>query len=202
MEEEWRPFPGLEGMYEVSSLGRVRSLDRKIETKNGQARFYRGKVLSLKLSSNGYLCLNARGKDYRIHRVVAEAFHGAPPDPSMDTCHNDGNRLNNKASNLRWGTRSENHYDKGKHGTDWNKIKTHCHRGHKLEDPNLTPSIKKMDGEWRGCLACSRGISWCKYKSRVTDEALKSKICDIYYESLMSGEDPLPRVRSIFITEG
>jgi hypothetical protein len=51
-----------------------------------------------------------------VHRLVLEAFVGPCPE-GMEGCHNDGNRLNNDLSNLRWGTRSDNRDDARKHGT-------------------------------------------------------------------------------------
>jgi hypothetical protein len=51
-----------------------------------------------------------------IHRLIAEAFHGPCPE-GMECCHNDGNRSNNRADNLRWDTRTNNHADRIQHGT-------------------------------------------------------------------------------------
>ena len=55
MIEEWRPIPGYEGLYEVSSYGKVRSLDRFIIDSLGHRRFYKGKVLKQIKDKYGYL---------------------------------------------------------------------------------------------------------------------------------------------------
>jgi len=71
-------------------------------------------------AGRGYLMVSLRvnGETIRlyVHRLVAEAFHGPCPD-GLDTCHNDGNMLNNTKSNLRYATRSENLADRVFHGT-------------------------------------------------------------------------------------
>ena len=54
--------------------------------------------------------------ELRVHKAVAEAFHGPPPTPEHEVRHLDGDVLNNKASNLAWGTRLENAQDRERHG--------------------------------------------------------------------------------------
>lgn len=63
-----------------------------------------------------YLGVQMDGKKEYVHRLVAEAFCGTP-EPGHEVCHNDGNRFNNAASNLRWASRKENMADKIGHGT-------------------------------------------------------------------------------------
>jgi hypothetical protein len=58
-----------------------------------------------------------RRKGMLVHRLVLLAFVGEPPD-GTEACHGDGNRANNALANLRWDTRTSNHADKHKHGTD------------------------------------------------------------------------------------
>lgn len=126
-EEEWRPVVGWEGLYEVSSLGRVRSLDRIIvvEATHRSKEFTRrkrGQLLSSDHLVSGYptVCLKARADDRRrdvfIHTLVCEAFHGPRPD-GQEVAHNDGIRQNPRASNLRWDTRQGNLDDMVAHGT-------------------------------------------------------------------------------------
>ena len=66
--------------------------------------------------NKGYLATTIRGKQFLVHRLIAEAFHGPCP-AGMECCHNNGIRHDNRESNLRWGTRSENFLDKRAHGT-------------------------------------------------------------------------------------
>lgn len=109
--EEWRPVIGYEGLYEVSSLGRVRSLDQVVKYKDGRTRLSLGRVRRLSVSSNGYLtvglCDNKLQRTKTVHRLVARAFipnlKGKP-----EVNHKDGDKTNNHASNLEWVTRQEN----------------------------------------------------------------------------------------------
>lgn len=116
--ELWRPVVGWEGLYEVSSHGRVRSLDRVVEKIewNGKKyqRLYRGKILSINLMNTGYcsatLCLDGRCKPIGVHRLVAQAFI---PNPDNLPCvnHKDECKSNNHADNLEWCSHYyNNHY--------------------------------------------------------------------------------------------
>lgn len=113
MTEEWRPvvdFPA----YEVSSLGRVRRL-----TGGQGARAL--KVLTWHTStSTGYPTVRMRGngtsRGLNVHKIVSRAFLGPKPD-GLVTRHLDGDKLNNAAGNLAYGTITENNRDKIKHGT-------------------------------------------------------------------------------------
>lgn len=116
-KENWRPVAGFEGVYEVSDLGRVRSLDRVQEYQRGSLtikRLHKGRILS-PCSSLGYPSVNLRGIQTKLHRIVCVAFHGEP-GPNQEVLHKDGSRTNSRADNLRWGTRSENIEDMFLHG--------------------------------------------------------------------------------------
>lgn len=112
MEEEiWQPIQGYEGTYEVSTLGRVRSLNRVVERSDGIKRTYKSRILKPCISYNGYaqvkLQINSTSKGQTIHRLVAIAFiPNIENKPQVN--HKDGNKLNNQASNLEWITPSEN----------------------------------------------------------------------------------------------
>lgn len=119
--EIWKPIPGWEGLYEASSFGRIRSLDRIIRTSGCPLRRKKGVVLRPGLTSWGYqiVALKRTGEkavSSAVHRLVCSAFHG-PPAPKMDAAHADGTRVNNRPENLRWATRTENFADKYIHGT-------------------------------------------------------------------------------------
>lgn len=119
--EIWKSVVGFEDRYEVSSLGRVRSRDMKVGARNGKSAIRKGRLLRTARKSNGYLQLSLRGsnkvrREVFVHWIVAEAFHGPRPE-GMHVCHNDGNRANNAAANLRYATPVENMADKVRHGT-------------------------------------------------------------------------------------
>lgn len=110
--EEWRPVSGHPG-YEVSNLGRARSVDRLIHkvSKNGNpiVSRYTGRVLKQGLGTNGYLamCFGRDGRNEMAHRVVAIAFVDGYV-MGLEVNHINGLRSDNRASNLEWVTKSEN----------------------------------------------------------------------------------------------
>lgn len=117
--ENWRPIVGYEDSYEVSDLGRVRSLDR-LHPFNGAFRSTKGRVLKPLNHPGGYQRV-ALWKDgiYRsafIHALVLVAFVGPRP-PRAEAAHNDGSKTNNSLANLRWASPSENQGDREWHGT-------------------------------------------------------------------------------------
>lgn len=156
--EEWRPIAGSPG-YEVSSHGRVRSVDREVQcgVANNSRRMFRGRILQPSALPKGYLMVGmGRARRTYVHALVAAAFIGPRPE-GMEIAHNDGNPQNNAVENLRYATPSDNNRDKRSHGTDHNVRKTHCPRGHALRAPNLIRH-KALQG-WRCCRACSQAYA-------------------------------------------
>jgi hypothetical protein len=156
--ETWRSVVGYEGLYEVSDLGNVRSIDRAVPTKNGRIYRFRGvqlRQVARKDDGRRSVTLSKLGHEMptSVHVIVLEAFHGPRP-PGLDGCHSNGDNTDNRAVNLRWDTVTENMLDKGRHGTDHQRNKERCPLGHKL----LAPNIRAYDARLgrRGCLACSR----------------------------------------------
>jgi hypothetical protein len=164
-EENWLPVDGREGEYEVSDQGRVRSVDRVIQTRNGSRwkpgaagtpgiRRLKGRTLRPGRNASGHLYVVLGGRDSRtVHALVAAAFHGPMPE-GCEVRHLNGNPGDNRPDNLQYGTRSENAEDSKRHGTHFHAGVTECIRGHDLTDPaNLQKTAK---GDRRTCLACRR----------------------------------------------
>lgn len=110
-KEEWRPIAGYERRYEVSSLGRVRSLDRVSVSKNGVRRNLRGQTLKPQPHPGGYSMVSlgaGSGNSHLIHRLVAIAFVGKPPMEDAEVNHINGVKTDNRAINLEWTTRAGN----------------------------------------------------------------------------------------------
>lgn len=105
--EIWLDIPDFEGLYQVSDLGRVKSLDRNVES-SGRNKFCKGSILKLQKSGR-YLKIelykNGEYKRYSIHRLVMFAFEGHS-DLVVD--HEDENGLNNRKTNLRYLTHRDN----------------------------------------------------------------------------------------------
>lgn len=109
--KEWRPVVGFEGGYEVSNLGRVRSLDRFLPRIGNSPRIYRGKILNPQAKKAGHLWVQlGRGNQFYVHHLVLEAFVGPCPAGQVGL-HWDDEPSNNFLENLRWGTRSDNYAD-------------------------------------------------------------------------------------------
>lgn len=115
----WRAIPGFEGLYEASEDGRVRSLGRWCDTAHGGLAFRKGRQLVPVRKTNGYLAVSLtkglRKYQVGVHRLVASAFLGAIPKGRC-VCHWDGDRENNRVSNLRIATARQNMVDRERHG--------------------------------------------------------------------------------------
>lgn len=116
--EEWRTIPGLDGLYQASSIGRIRSLKNSRGRPCGTPRILKQcratggavKYCTVSPSVNGKQC------SMSVHVLVLLSFSGPRP-PGFDACHLDGNSANNNLSNLKWGSRSENMGHSRLHGT-------------------------------------------------------------------------------------
>lgn len=164
--ESWLPIPGWEGLYEVSSHGRVRSLDRSVHYPGGWSVPMAGRVLKQRLSTNGYpyvsLTNGARRETARVHRLVAHAFHGEP-EPGHFALHRDDVKTNNTAENIRWGSPSDNNYDAVRNGRNHLAAKTHCAHGHEFNEANTY--VRATGG--RVCRQCrAEGMARMKTKRK------------------------------------
>lgn len=158
MSEEWRPVLGWEGLYEVSSLGRVKSLAREVElatrwggttTRRLPERF----VTSRKFAGRYWqvdLKERSRGKvTTYVHRLVCAAFHGPAPE-GHEVAHRDGNGLNNHIANVRWATHRENCDERRDHGTSQRMA---------VVPPEDVAAIRALpDGSWDEVFADLYGV--------------------------------------------
>lgn len=108
--EEWKDVIGYEGLYQVSNIWRVRSLDRTINNKRGVYK-RAGRIKAICNASGGYkfvgLCKNGIHKNILLHILVAKAFI---PNPfcKRTVNHINCDKSDNRACNLEWATDSEN----------------------------------------------------------------------------------------------
>lgn len=164
---EWRPVVGYEGLYEVSNTGRVRSLDRRVNSRWNGTRLISGRELTFYVTYDGYLTFTlyegaCRKKNIKVSRLVASAFLAKVEGKDL-VLHNDGDPANNHVSNLRWGTPKENMEDRKKHGNDHYAERDSCSAGHKYT-PETVRYRAAANGEMtqRRCLVCDRN-----YRKRV-----------------------------------
>lgn len=162
--EEWCPVIGEEGRYEVSSHGRVRSLTRFVPGRQGVVQ---GRVLKPRPTPTGYLRVGIARRDRYIHHLVLEAFVGPCPD-GMECCHNNGDRGDNRPSNLRWDTRLGNCQDIIAQGTHSQSQKTHCPRGHEYDAVCKSGWVSKAAGPRpkRYCRTCHNARNRAAYAAK------------------------------------
>jgi hypothetical protein len=138
--EQWKDIPDYEGLYQVSDLGRVKSLERRVFTLNKNC-IYKPIIIKSFVTKRGYfevrLCTNNTSKAKKIHRLLAESFI-PNPNQKPQVNHIDANRLNNKISNLEWVNNRENS----------------CHR---VKNSHFTSkyvgvSYFKRDNKWRSSI--------------------------------------------------
>lgn len=115
MDEIWKPVVGYKGLYEVSNLGRIKSLPKRWIAGNGTIRTHEGKILKQTYShggGTGYLQVilyknNVRIR-YKVHRLVAITFIGDFTNEGKQVDHINGVKIDNRLTNLRWVTQYEN----------------------------------------------------------------------------------------------
>lgn len=151
MKEVFKDIPGYEGKYQVSNLGRVKSLDYN---KTGKER-----ILKLRQNNSGYLyvilCKNGKLKNYLVHRLVATTFIENPDNlPCVN--HKDLNRHNNKVSNLEFCTYYYNNTYNNRHKIHSRKVG--CFKNNKLiKVYNATIDVEKDGFNQGNVVKCCKG---------------------------------------------
>jgi hypothetical protein len=171
--ENWLPVVGFKTLYEVSDLGRVRSLGRVqlIGNRWGQMMQRRKgpKILKATMAAHRGFVVNLypEGGDRKTAEVsllVLEAFVGPRPD-GLHGLHRDDDKCNNRLDNLYWGTRSQNMLDAVRNGRHWQVRKTHCKNGHEFTPEN---TVIRKDNGCRQCRACNLEAQRRRRERRIT----------------------------------
>jgi len=136
MEEIWKDVPDYEGYYQVSNIGRVRSLDRIVTYSNGHDRFYKGRVIKGSVDKYGYslcrLSINGSSRIFNFSQLVAMAFLGHEPNgTTLVVDHINGDKSDDRVENLRIVSHRANlstcfrsdrdSFSSGYAGVDWNE---------------------------------------------------------------------------------
>lgn len=185
--EIWKDIKGYEGLYQISNLGNVKSLKRKVYAGRGRTRWQLERILSNnKTNGRGYklTCLGKEGKEknFYIHRLVAEAFISdkttfkSMPEENrneidldkLEVNHKDENKANNNVNNLEWCTAKYNSAYNGLHIRNGlkNRNNKYSERILQLDDNNNIikeyPSIKEasrcLNVSYQAISDCLRGI--------------------------------------------
>jgi hypothetical protein len=126
--EWWAPVPS-HADCEVSTLGRVRSLDRVVVEKSGRRRWQKGRILKQPLNSGGYPTVGLPGRSVKVHLLGARTFLGECP-AGLEVCHRDDVKSDSRLFQLRYDTHAANMQDALLNGRNYWANKTHCPVGH------------------------------------------------------------------------
>lgn len=119
MEKEiWKDIHGYEGLYQASTMGRIRSMDREVFSKNGRVQNLKGKILKPDDNNNSLRVLlsnDSNKQRYNVHKLIIFTFKGMRPE-DYDICHGNGDYTDNRLENLRYDTKSQNQIDMYRYG--------------------------------------------------------------------------------------
>lgn len=161
MKEIWKDIEGYEGLYQISNMGKVKSLSRKMNK-------YTTRLLKLTKDKKGYtICslYNKGLKTHKVHRLVAKAFIPNPNNYPMIN-HIDGNKQNNNLNNLEWCDNSYNQLHAIRNGLKVYKIGVN--NKHSIPIIQIDKNGKKIK-EW----ACAKDV----YRELGYDNSRISKVC-------------------------
>ena len=175
--EEWRPVVGYEGLYEVSNMGRVKSVERIVRCNRGY-RTVSERILKGNKNIDGYLqvelCQDGKMKPCTIHRLVAQAFLDNS-EGYKEINHKDEDKTNNCVENLEWCDRLYN----ANYGTRNERVAEKL-RGRKLSEE----TIRKMSEKHRGRKHSEEAIKKMSEKQRNNSRTSKP----VYSVDKVTGE--------------
>lgn len=148
-DEIWNDVVGYEGLYQVSNLGRVKMLERKVLA-NKSIRIIKEHIIKQYFTTKKYLFVTLwsrnKSKQYAVHRLVLESFKGLPPQ-KMECNHINENRTDNRIDNLEWLT----HIDNLNYGS-----RTTKHKKAMTNHPSMSKKVIQYD---------LNGVFICEYPS-------------------------------------
>lgn len=109
------------------------------------------------------LCLDGVRHHMQVHALVLLAFVGPRPAGMQQICHGNGDGTDNRLSNLRYGSASDNTLDMVRHGVHNNARKTHCPKRHAFDEANTVLNSKG----YRECLTCKRAAHRRYYERKM-----------------------------------
>lgn len=152
--EEWRPVVGWEGLYEVSSKSRIRTIGRTILTKDGKTRKVPERIRKIQTRVCGHLSIDLKDEGkrgtYLVHRLVAAAFIPNPHNHPLVRHLND-DPGDNRLENLAWGAKTDNSFDMVRNGLHYWASRIACSRGH-----TYTEESTRVTSKQRNCRECVR----------------------------------------------
>lgn len=176
MEEIWKDVVGYEGLYQVSSLGRIKALAKLTYHNKAKCNVLRKERMFRQIFIDrwgykriGLTDINKKHKGWLAHRVVAMAFHPNPENKG-DVNHKNGIKTDNRAENLEWATRSENCIHSFTIGLQDNKGQKHpMHKLTSAQVLEIRAKYKPYVYE-RKQLAKEYGVDWTTIKDIVNNK--------------------------------
>lgn len=157
----WIFIPGFSN-YRVNAQGEILSVKREGTPE---------RLLKPTVDDKGYPRVTLYGDDgrkrnFKVHNIVALVFHGPRPE-GLVARHLNGNQLDNRPENLKYGTYAESNADQVRHGAHAEATKTHCDRGHEFSGDNLRFGYGAKS-HVRKCKECHR-INIASYRARLRE---------------------------------